>query len=73
MQPLDDDTYDVFIVDVKEDEENALQLELAVTSGAHKGEVVIVRATSMQRDAIDLIGLPATLTVRDGVPRVTLD
>lgn len=73
MQPLDDDTYDVFIVDAEEDEENALRLELAVTSGAHKGEVVVVRATSMQRDAIDMIGLPATLTVRDGVPRVQLD
>lgn len=73
MQPLDDNTYDVFIVDAHEDKENALHLELAVTSGAHKGEVVVVRASSMQRDAIDLIGLPATLEVRDGVPRVTLD
>jgi hypothetical protein len=73
MQPLDDNTYDVFIVDAREDKENALHLELAVTSGAHKGEVVVVRASSMQRDAIDLIGLPATLIVRDGVPRVTFD
>ena len=73
MQPLDDNTYDVFIVDAEEVEENALQLELAVTSGANKGEVVVVRAESMKRDALDVIGLPATLTVRDGVPRVEFD
>jgi hypothetical protein len=72
---IDDGTYDAFIVDAREDEENlrAISVELTITSGARKGEVVTVRATNVQRDAIALIGMPATLRVVDGEPHLTID
>ena len=72
---LSDGTYDVFIVDAREDEEflRAMHLELAITSGARKGEVINMRATNMQRDVIALVGMPATLRVVDGTPHLTID
>jgi hypothetical protein len=75
MQPLSDGVYDAFIVDVASDEENfsIAHIELTITSGEHKGEVVRVRATKLQRDPIELIGLPVTLTVSGGQPRVQFD
>ena len=72
---LSDGNYDVFIVDAREDEEilRAMHIDVAITSGAHKGDVITMRASNMQRDAITLIGMPATLRVVDGVPRLTID
>jgi hypothetical protein len=75
MQTLDDGTYDAFIIDARADEKNigAMRLELTITTGARKGEVVNVRATNVARDVIALIGVPATLRVVDGQPHVTVD
>ena len=78
MQPLDDNTYDAFIIDAEEifDEKRdrgAMQLEMTITSGARKGDVVRVRAEGLGVDAIALIGMPATLTVVDGQPSVRID
>ena len=73
MQPLADGTYDAFIVDARDDEEDVVRFDLAITTGTNKGDVIVVRARSLHRDPLDLIGLPATLTVRDGQPRVTFD
>ena len=72
---LDDGTYDAFIVDAREDEEisRAMHIEVAITSGARKGDVINMRALNMQRDAIALIGMPATLHVVDGQPRLVID
>ena len=72
---LSDGNYDAFIVDARADEEisRAMHIELAITSGARKGDVITMRATNMQRDAIALIGMPATLRVVDGEPRLTID
>ena len=76
---LDDGTYDAFIVwaDARDDERGHQQiaLELTITTGAHKGEVVDIVATKLTtrdstRAAIDLVGLPCTLVVEDGEPRV---
>lgn len=77
MQPLDDGTYDAFIVDAKELEKDfrdrgVLELEIAITSGPRKGDVVQVRAVGLDRDALDVLGLPATLTVENGAPRVRI-
>jgi hypothetical protein len=70
MSPLPDGSYSVVVVDAFEDtERNGVHLELAITRGAAKGEVVKLHASSMKRSAIDLLGLPATLVIRDGVPR----
>jgi hypothetical protein len=73
MNALDDGTYDVFIVDAEMVDEGVTRLELTITTGAHKGEVVEVRARALKRDVIDLMGTPATLVVVDGQPRVVFD
>lgn len=79
---LPDGRYDVFIVDVQEvgtedgdarPSPASLLLDLTVVSGEHKGEVVSVRATGLARDPLDLIGLPATMTVADGRPSIAVD
>jgi hypothetical protein len=75
MQPLRDGVYDAFVVDVHSDDKNfsIAHLELTITSGEHKGEVVRVRADALQRDPVALLGLPVMLTVSDGQPRVSFD
>jgi hypothetical protein len=78
MQPLDDGTYDAFIIDAEDERDDekeirVMRLEITITSGARKGEVVAVRARGLTRDAIQLIGLPATLIVTDGMPNVRVD
>jgi uncharacterized protein YcnI len=75
---LPDATYDVFIVDAAaavdgDDRDDVMLLSLTVLAGASKGEVVDVRAAGLGRDELDLLGLPATLVVENGVPRVTID
>jgi hypothetical protein len=71
MQPLVDGSYSVIVVDAVEDtERDDVNLDLAITQGPTKGEVVRVRASSLKRSAVDLLGLPATLVVRDGVPTI---
>jgi hypothetical protein len=78
MHALDDGTYDAFIIDAEEifeekRDRGVLHLEITITSGARKGEVVRVRAEGLRADAIALIGMPATLTVIDGQPNVRVD
>ena len=74
MIPLNDGTYSVVVVDVAEQPcSDIVQLELVISSGASKGEVIVVNATRLHRDAIDLLGMPGTLNVDDGVPRVIID
>jgi hypothetical protein len=74
MQPVDiplaDGVYDAFVVWAETRDDGAIALDLTVTTGARKGDVVSVRATNAPRDAIDLIGLPCTLHVRASEPRV---
>jgi len=69
---MTDGSHDVVIIDAREDEDGVVHLELAVTSGAHKGDVVRVAARSFVRDALDVLGLPAVLHVHEGVPHVEL-
>lgn len=69
---LPDGTYDVFVVDATVDGDTAT-LELTVLAGEHKGEVVTVTATGLGIDELDLLGMPGTLTVENGVPRVAID
>jgi hypothetical protein len=68
--PLADGVYDAFVVWAETRDDDAIALDLTVTTGARKGDVVSVRATNAPRDAIDLIGLPCTLHVRASEPRV---
>ena len=70
---LPDGTYDVFIVDATALADDVVALSLTVLSGPSKGEVVDVRAAGLGRDELDLLGLPATLVVENGAPRVVVD
>jgi hypothetical protein len=69
---LHDGRYDAFIVDVSV-EDDVATLELTILSGEHKGAVVTLTARGLGRSETDLIGMPGTLVVEDGVPRVTVD
>jgi hypothetical protein len=74
VRVLPDGSYDVFIVDaVPDDGADVMCLSLTVLSGPSKGEVVDVRAAGLGRDELDLLGLPGTLVVENGAPRVTVD
>jgi hypothetical protein len=64
---LPDGTYDALIVDAADG-----RLEVTITTGDHKGEVVMLRGSFAGRDELDLLAEPATLTVVDGVPRLRL-
>ena len=66
--PLPDGRYDVLVIDAGED-----GLELTLVAGEHKGEVLAVSSSANLGDPVDLMGMPATLVVTDGVPSVTID
>lgn len=66
---LDDGTYDAVVVDA-DDDGGEVRMELTIVAGARKGEVVAVRAAGLRRDPLDLLGLPATVTVERGRPHV---
>jgi hypothetical protein len=69
---LPDGTYDVFVVDATS-VGDGLRLDVTILAGPHKGDVVTVQATGMAMDELDALGLPGTLTVRDGDPTIALD
>ncbi len=70
---LVDGAYDALVVDAEATGEGAARVELTIVAGPAKGEVVALRAEGLRGDPIDLLGVPATLTVRDGVPSVVFE
>jgi hypothetical protein len=70
---LPDGSYDVFVVDAAADGPQALRLDVTVLGGAHKGEVVSVRAEGLGTDELDALGMPGTLTVANGEPALVLE
>ena len=71
MTPLDDGSYDAFVV-WAEPRDNGVALELTITTGAHRGDVInIVTSTYAARNAFDCIGLPCTLVVRGDAIHIT--
>ncbi|MEO6989644.1 MAG: hypothetical protein ABI239_13475 [Aquihabitans sp.] len=71
---LEDGTYDAIVVDANDGPSNdVVSLELAVTSGPHRGQVITINASGLNRDPIELLAVPATITVLDGKPVVQLD
>ena len=70
---LDDGTYEAIVVDAEDLDDGAVGLEITLVAGPHKGEVVTVRAAGLGRDPLDLLAVPATLTVADGEPTVSLE
>jgi hypothetical protein len=71
---LDDGTYDALVVDAEVGDDGACRVELTILGGPHKGEVAAVRTEGVTDDqALDLLGIPATLVVSGGVPVVTFE
>jgi hypothetical protein len=74
MSGLADGTYDIFIVDAREDAARGrIDLDLTITRGEMKGEVVSVSAPRELGEELDLLGMPGRLDVVDGQPRVTVE
>jgi hypothetical protein len=69
---LSDGSYDALIVDATA-EGDQLAIELTIIGGDHKGEVVALRATGLEIDEIEALGLPGTLHVENGVPRFVVE
>ena len=69
---LPDGRYDVLVVDATAGEKD-FAIELTILGGSHKGEVVGIRATGFDADELDLLGLPGTLHVENGVPRFVIE
>ena len=69
---LPDGAYDVLVVDATADGD-AIAIEITIIGGEHKGDVVAIRATDLDVDELDLLGMPGTLTVEDDVPRFVVD
>lgn len=69
---LPDGAYDVLVVDAAAEGET-LALEITIVSGNHKGEVVGIRATNYDVDELELLGMPGTLHVENGVPRFVVE
>jgi hypothetical protein len=69
---LDDGTYDAFVVWAETVDDHTLAFDLTITAGEHRGDVVTVRGPA-SADPITLTGVPCTLHVERGVPRITFD
>jgi hypothetical protein len=69
---LADGTYDAIVVDAERVDDD-IRLELTITTGSNKGEVVAVRATNLTMDPIDALGIPARIVVTNNSPRVELE
>ena len=69
---LADGTYDAIVVDA-ERVEDGIRLELTITAGPMKGEVVAVRAAHLTMDPVNTLGIPARIVVTNNRPRVELE
>jgi hypothetical protein len=70
---LADGSYDALVVDAEAAEDGSVGVELTIVAGPAKGDVVALRASGLAGDPLDLLGVPATITVRDGVPSVRFE
>lgn len=71
---LPDGTYDIFVVDAEAGTEpGTMRLDVTVLDGPHKGEVVSVQTSGLGVDEVDALGIPGTLSVRDGQPSLALE
>lgn len=74
--PLPDGSYDVFVVsadDLPTAGGRSTALELTIVSGEHRGGTMALTAPTWLGEPVDLIGMPATLTVMSGSPSVRID
>ncbi|MFS8585127.1 MAG: hypothetical protein FWJ72_08570 [Acidimicrobiia bacterium] len=71
--PLPDGTYDAFVVDTATRDDGSVAVDLTIVAGEAKGRVVTVRTSSLAGDPLDLLGVPATITVEGGRPSVRFE
>ena len=72
MDALPDGSYEAMVLDLRSHpDDGVVRVDLVITTGAHKGDVVVVRSPDIADDPL-LMGLPATLTVEGGEPRLRL-
>lgn len=70
---LEDGTYDAIVVDADDRGGDGVVVSLAIASGAHRGEMIDLRSGDLHGDPVELLGIPATITVEGGVPRVRFE
>lgn len=70
---LDDGTYDALVFDADDADGGGVEVELTILAGEHKGAVVSITSPDWTGDALDLLGIPATITVADGQPTVRFE
>jgi hypothetical protein len=70
---LKDGTYDALVFDADDAEGGGVEVELTILAGEHKGEVVSIVSHGWKGEALDLLGIPATLVVADGRPQVNFE
>ena len=73
MDVLEPGSYDGVVVDADELEDDAMSIEVALSSGPHKGATVRVRGPRAGRDSIGILGLPVTLVVTEEGVRVRIE
>jgi hypothetical protein len=71
--PLADGSYDALVVDAVQHDDGSVSVELTIVAGDAKGEVVSLRARDLAGDPLDLLGVPATITVAGGRPSVRFE
>lgn len=71
--PLDDGDHDAFVVDADDTDAGGTRLELTIIAGEHKGRVLSITSSAHLGDPVELLGMPATITVLDGSPSVHID
>ncbi len=71
--PLDDGDHDAFVVDADDTDAGGTRLELTIIAGEQKGQVLSIISSSRLGDPVELLGMPATITVADGSPSVRID
>lgn len=69
--PLGDGLYEANIIWAEEVSDGALSIDLVITNGAKKGELLTLRANYLTyRDPIDFAGCPCRLRVLNGEPEI---
>lgn len=66
---LADGRYDAFVVWAEADESGRVSIDLTITTGEHKGDVLTIVGKE-SGDPTALTGIPCTLVVEDGEPRL---
>jgi hypothetical protein len=72
VSTLDDGEYDCVVTDVTRDDDDVVVIELAIASGAAKGDTVRLRS-ALADEPLDWLGVPGTLRVVDGAPSFRLE